>query len=316
MKIRKFLIVTLTLLLIVLGIESTRAQDATKSTINLPALKQNLALSIGIFKCSSGTGLGFIGNYSISAAAQSRGINSYFVTSFQNLLNCRFETWDSITAIYGGEQKVAQMLLNNGDASDFAVVSTPFSGPAIDLYDSTIPEKGWWVLVAQYSPEGFIEWSESTITSIDYSKFIFYIEGRNILRQSGGLVFDNLGNFLGMIPSKVPKTANQQVLVSGAPLQCPAKLSGATTTTNCTLDGKKVFREDIWSKPLVVPMQTKSPTSTLTPTSSPSASTSPTPLVTPTFKPNPRKTLICVKGKLSRKIISLNPKCPLGWKNL
>ena len=85
---------------------------------NVSNLENSLSDSIGVFKCSSGTGLGFIGNYIVTPEAKSKGINSYFVTSFQNLLNCRFATWDSITATYRSETAVGQMLVNNGDATE------------------------------------------------------------------------------------------------------------------------------------------------------------------------------------------------------
>lgn len=229
---------------------------------NVSNLENSLSDSIGVFKCSSGTGLGFIGNYLIGPAEKARNINSYFVTSFQNLLNCRFATWDSITATYRSETTVGQMLVNNGDATDFALVSTKFSGPAINLYDTTIPQKGWWVLVAQYVPDAGIIWKESTIKSIDLNKFTFYIDAKSLSQSNGGLIFDNLGNFLGLIPAKVAKTADQQLLVSGAPLQCPAKLSSSGTTTNCNVGGASAFREDIWTK---VPTATSTTTTPVTP---------------------------------------------------
>ena len=235
------------------------AADYQSPPSNVSNLENSLSDSIGVFKCSSGTGLGFIGNYAITPADKAKNINSYFVTSFQNLLNCRFATWDSITAIYKSDSTVGQMLVNNGDATDYALVSTRFSGPSIDLYDLTIPQKGWWVLVAQYVPDAGIVWKESVIKSVDLSKFTFYIDAKALSQNSGGLVFDNLGNFLGLIPAKVAKTADQQLLVSGAPLQCPAKLSSSGTTTKCNVGGASAFREDIWTKVPTTNSTTKTP---------------------------------------------------------
>jgi hypothetical protein len=229
---------------------------------NVSNLENSLSDSIGVFKCSSGTGLGFIGNYLITSVDKAKNINSYFVTSFQNLLNCRFATWDSITATYKSETAVGQMLVNNGDATDYAIVSTKFSGPGINLYDTTIPQKGWWVLVAQYVPDAGIVWKESIIKSINLSNFTFYIDAKALSQSSGGLVFDNLGNFLGLVPAKVAKTADQQLLVSGAPLQCPAKFSSSGTTTNCNVGGASAFRENIWTK---VPAATTTATPQATP---------------------------------------------------
>lgn len=74
--------------------------------------------------------------------------------------------------------------------------------------------------------------------------------------------------------------------------------------------------------PVVTPTPTPTPVATPTPTSTPTPSASPTPTVsaTPTPTPSPTatykigKTILCVKGKTTKKVIGYNPKCPQGYK--
>jgi hypothetical protein len=34
----------------------------------------------------------------------------------------------------------------------------------------------------------------------------------------------------------------------------------------------------------------------------------------PVAKPAPKASIICVKGKVTKKVTSVKPKCPAGWK--
>ena len=61
----------------------------------------------------------------------------------------------------------------------------------------------------------------------------------------------------------------------------------------------------------VAPTPSPSPTETATPTPTPSPTVTPS----PTPKPSAKKTtIVCVKGKASKKVTAVKPKCPAGWK--
>ena len=71
--------------------------------------------------------------------------------------------------------------------------------------------------------------------------------------------------------------------------------------------------------PTPTPVATATPTPTPTPTPSETASATPTPTPTPTVvatvKPAAKKTTItCVKGKKTKKVTAIKPKCPKGYK--
>ena len=78
-----------------------------------------------------------------------------------------------------------------------------------------------------------------------------------------------------------------------------------------------------WKEAVVTPTPTPTPTAVATqtpmpepsPTVSQTVSATPVPTVTTTKKPAPKKkTIICIKGKKSKKVTANNPKCPVGYK--
>lgn len=67
--------------------------------------------------------------------------------------------------------------------------------------------------------------------------------------------------------------------------------------------------------PTPTPVATATPTPTPTPTPSATASATPTPTVVAAVKPSEKKiTITCVKGKTTKKVSAVKPKCPAGYK--
>jgi hypothetical protein len=76
-----------------------------------------------------------------------------------------------------------------------------------------------------------------------------------------------------------------------------------------------------WKAPVATPTPTPTPTPVATATPTPTPTETPVPTPTPsatvvaTVKPAAKKTTIrCVKGKTSKKVTAVNPKCPAGYK--
>ena len=65
--------------------------------------------------------------------------------------------------------------------------------------------------------------------------------------------------------------------------------------------------------PIPTATPTPTPVPTVTPVSTPTATPKPTVSPTPSPKPAPKKTITCVKGKVSKKVTGINPKCPKGY---
>jgi hypothetical protein len=103
-----------------------------------------------------------------------------------------------------------------------------------------------------------------------------------------------------------------------------------STITN-GLSSLRVVASGFASSPVLVtitggtplPTPTATPTATPTPVVSPAPTATPTPIVFPTPTPLStsvstkaisKKTIVCIKGKVSKKVSGLNPKCPSGYK--
>lgn len=76
-----------------------------------------------------------------------------------------------------------------------------------------------------------------------------------------------------------------------------------------------------WKAPVATPTPTPTPTPVATATPTPTPTETPVPTPTPsatvvaTVKPAAKKkTITCVKGKTSKKVTAVNPKCPAGYK--
>lgn len=65
-------------------------------------------------------------------------------------------------------------------------------------------------------------------------------------------------------------------------------------------------------QPKAEPTPTASPTPT--PSETPSATATPTPSPSSVTKPAAKKTITCVKGKQTKRVTAVAPKCPTGWK--
>ena len=89
----------------------------------------------------------------------------------------------------------------------------------------------------------------------------------------------------------------------------------STCSSKYTTDAraKNLAADKIAGQQFLTKLATPTPTPTSTPTSTPAVTATPTPTVTltPTTKAT---TITCVKGKLTKKITAINPKCPTGYK--
>jgi Concanavalin A-like lectin/glucanases superfamily/IPT/TIG domain/Putative Ig domain len=65
--------------------------------------------------------------------------------------------------------------------------------------------------------------------------------------------------------------------------------------------------------PTPIPTVTPTPVPTITPVPTPTATPKPSVSPTPSPKPVLKKTITCVKGKVSKKVTGTNPKCPKGY---
>jgi hypothetical protein len=69
-----------------------------------------------------------------------------------------------------------------------------------------------------------------------------------------------------------------------------------------------------YSSPTIRVVLTGSSISEVTPTPSPTPTPTATPTAAPQKSPVKKSTIICLKGKATKKVTAVNPKCPSGYK--
>jgi hypothetical protein len=232
-------------------------------------LKEKLAKSLVVVKWTGNKkGVAFAGNYNLSREERNLGVNSLLVTNFSNLsedLNatrsCFAKTRSKDVALeYLGKSYVGTCQMYNSDQADLATVKSSLNLEPLDLYDSYIPSPGQWVVVAHYL-EGFgINFATSRVRLVNNTNYILGIDKLDVTLSNGGIVFNSLGNFVGVVTSFGMGTAPTSYLkVHGAPLQCQTELRSAYTITNCP-----ITQDKIWSQ--LNPGQISQPSATPTPT--------------------------------------------------
>jgi hypothetical protein len=236
---------------------------------DLNLLKEKLAKSLVVVKWTGNKkGVAFAGNYSLTKEDKNLGINSLLVTNFSNLsedLNatrsCFARTRSKEVALeYLGKSYIGTCQTYNSDQADLATIKSSLNLEPLDLYDSYIPSPGQWLVVAHYA-EGFgINFATSRVRLVNTTNYTLGIDKLDVPLTNGGIVFNSLGNFVGVVTSfGIGSAPSNYLKVHGAPLQCQTELRSAYTITNCSITQAKV-----WSQ--VNPGQSSQPSATPTPT--------------------------------------------------
>ena len=263
----------LILLLIVLsltfsGLSSVFA-DYPDAPSDLLTLKEKLNKSLVVVKWTGNKkGVAFAGNYNLTKEEKNLGINSLLVTNFSNISedlsatrSCFARTRSKDVALeYLGKSYQGTCQMYNSDQADLATIKSSLNLEPLNLYDSYIPSPGQWVVVAYYA-EGFgINLATSRVRLINSTNYVLGIDRLDVNLTNGGIVFNSLGNFVGVVTSFGLGSAPSNYLkVHGAPLQCQTELRSAYTITNCPITQDKV-----WSQ--VNPGQVSQPSATPTTT--------------------------------------------------
>ena len=235
---------------------------------DLQVLKEKLTKSLVVVKWSGNKkGIAFAGDYSLTQDQKNFGINSLLVTNFSNIsdeLNtvrsCFGATRSKDVALeYLGKSYTGTCQTYNSDQVDFATINSSLNLAPLRLYDSYIPSPGQWVIVVHYA-EGFgINFATSRVRLVNSTNYILGIDKLDMTLTNGGIVFNSLGNFVGVVTSFGAGSAPSNYLkVHGAPLQCQTKLKSAYTITNCPTTQDKIWVD-------ANPGQTSQPSTTPTP---------------------------------------------------
>jgi hypothetical protein len=130
---------------------------------------------------------------------------------------------------------------------DFGVFSSSVIIPELSLWGPTPPNVNSWVGIVRYAPGFGFVWAESKVVAYNPDTVTFAINPTVPLVEKNALVFNNKGEFLGIVSKLGIKAVEGLVLVHGAPLQCP--LNKMTSSPGITTCDEGVYAQNIWDSP-------------------------------------------------------------------
>jgi hypothetical protein len=216
----------------------------SKSPSNFDTFKANINDSLVGFNCEGNNSIGFAGNWNISSKEKNEGLNSLILTSSNSIKSCgRYNS--TFDLVYKGVTYTGKSRNLGNNLPDFGNFSTSAIIPTLSLWGTEAPLVGSWVGVVRYAPGfGFI-WTESTVRVYNPDTLIFGIDPTVPLVEKNALVFNNKGDFIGIVSKLAIQAVEGLVLVHGAPLQCQFNKSGGSS--GLTLCGDGVYAQTIWA---------------------------------------------------------------------
>jgi hypothetical protein len=210
---------------------------------NFELFKAKINESLVGFRCRGSDSIGFSGNWRITDEDKNTGINSWVFAPGSSLSNCgRYLSKFNIE--YKAKTYEGTVWISGERMPDFGSFKTSLTIPSLPLWGTDAPSEGSWVGVVTYLSGFGFSWKESKVIAYNPETLIFAISPTVPLIEKNAFVFNNKGDFLGVVSKFGVKAIENGVLVHGAPLQCNLnKSQGASTVTICA-DG--VYAQDIW----------------------------------------------------------------------
>jgi hypothetical protein len=232
---------------------SAASSGPSSPPANFETFKAKINESLIGYRCGSSDSIGFSGNWLITEDDKNSGVNSMVFTPGGSLWNCgRYETKFS----FEYKAKTYQgTVWNSGEKlPDFGSFRSSAIIPDLPLWGTTAPSEGSWVAVVNYLSGFGFSWKESKVIAYNPDTLIFAVNPTVPLIEKNALVFNNKGDFLGVVSKYGIKSIENGVLVHGAPLQCNLNASqGASTVTICP---EGVYAQNIWKNSATTPAST------------------------------------------------------------
>ena len=229
-----------------LSVANSYGSNLNTPPSNLDSYKAKINDSLVAYECGSSQSIGFAGNWQITEAEKNSGINSKIFTSASSLRACG--KFDSVFNIqYKGSTFTGKVRHSTLTLPDFGVISSSVIVPALSLWGPTPPNVNSWVGIVRYAPGFGFVWAESKVVAYNPDTVTFAINPTIPLVEKNALVFNNKGEFLGIVSKLGIKAVEGLVLVHGAPLQCP--LNKMTSSPGITTCDEGEYAQNIWGTP-------------------------------------------------------------------
>jgi len=274
MVMRKLLVLVVAITFIFSNLNPAQAASPYSGPpANLDSLKNKITDAMVVISANGASSIGFAGNFNLSSDFQNAGFNSLIVTKNSYIskdndpLQGCFRRGNNREVVINYKDKTykGECFRWNNDGYDFASISTSVKVPTLPLFDNFIPPIGGWVYIAYYLDGIGLQFAESHIKYFSKETLAIGIDKFSPVAKSGGLVFNNAGNFVGSLTTFGPGTVPSDYLkVAGAPMMCYAQGSEANVV-NCATNAKpgQTQQDKIWTidstasdKPTPTPLPT------------------------------------------------------------
>ena len=288
--------------------ESTEALNFSQAPVDLTLLSATLKPSVVTVKCGTGSGSGWSAKVNLSSKLNAEGFKSYVITNHHVIEDCL-------------RLKRVSLLLNNGLTVDGTIISWNESSDVAGIVTKTIipglewigssPKQGWWVGVigSPLGQTGIL--TTGIVSSIDNNSGTFTMTAAINPGNSGGPVFDSTGRVLGLATSKnlISGTvlaegsgnAHGVTLLCGTIVSCSQERNpwGAVSKFSAAIEAEKIrLAAEAKAAADKIIADAKEADRILAAAKAASA----------------KKTITCVKGKLTKKVTAVKPVCPSGYK--
>ena len=179
--------------------ETTESINFSQPPVDLTALSASLQPAIVTIFCKNGSGSGWAAKTTMSPKLLTEGFTSYVITNHHVIADCL--ATKKVTLLLSNNSRVDGTIISWNESSDVAGIVTKATIPGLEWIGS-LPKQGWWIGVIG-SPLGVAGiLTTGIISSINSNSGTFTLTAPINPGNSGGPVFDSTGRILGLATSK------------------------------------------------------------------------------------------------------------------
>jgi S1-C subfamily serine protease len=306
--------------------ESTEAINFSQSPADLTLLSSNLKPSVVTVKCSTGSGSGWSAKVNLSSKLVNEGFISYIITNHHVIEDCL--RLKKVSLLLNNGSTVEGTIISWNESSDVAGIVTKSIIPGLEWIGSA-PKQGWWVGVigSPLGQTGIL--TTGIVSSINNNSGTFTMTAAINPGNSGGPVFDSTGRVLGLATSKnlISGTvlaegsgnAHGVTLLCGTIVSCTQERNpwGAVSKFSAAADelkARQAAEAKAAADKLITDAKAAADVKAAADKLIADAKVEADRILAAAKAAAAKKTITCVKGKLTKKVTAVKPVCPAGYK--
>lgn len=319
---------------------SSLANNFSNPPVDLSALSAMLKPSIVTVLCANGSGTGWSAEVGLSDSLKAVGFESYVITNYHVIADCT--STKQVSLVLNDGSTVPGTLITWDANADVAAIATRALLSGLQWFGSE-PKQGWWagVIGSPLGKPGIL--TTGIISSINALTSTFTLTAPINPGNSGGPVFDSTGRVIGLATSKNLLSSGQLAegfgnaqgtpLICGLLVQCKVELkpwgtqskfainsqesaaAAAALEAKAKADAEAQAAAEAKAKADADAQYARDKILADAKTAADKILAEAQAALNAIKKAAQKKvTITCVKGNLSKKVTSVSPKCPTGYK--